>query len=198
MKKWVVFLGLLVAWIVGIQYGAYAENNQAEDAHPGRHEDMDDGMMGGGMMGDRLDRLKEKLGLTDDQAVKLKGLFKKQMEDTRSLRDQMRIDMDTLRQKVDMKTSDSEIKKLLDALSADRDKIEEGRRKMEKNLREILTPTQQAKFLMGMRARGMEMMHRWKGMKGRPNKKAEGKGGHSHGDSNHEGNSDDGGDGKGM
>src|SRR5260221_141962 len=90
----------------------------------------------GSMMGNekggvnQVEKMKEKLGLSDSQASKLKDLFKKQREDMTPLRDQMKIDMDTLQQKVDMKAPDSEIKKLLDKLDADRKGMESGREKM--------------------------------------------------------------------
>ena len=119
--------------------------------------------MQGGMMGGHLEKMKEKLGLSDSQASKLKDFFKKQMEDMKPLRDQVKIDMDTLQQKVDTKASDGDVKKVLDALSADRKGMEAGRKKMEDQLKEILSPTQQAKFVLGMKERGREMMGKWMG-----------------------------------
>ncbi len=131
----------------------------------------------GSMMGNekggvnQVEKMKEKLGLSDSQASKLKDLFKKQREDMTPLRDQMKIDMDTLQQKVDMKAPDSEIKKLLDKLDADRKGMESGREKMKDQLRAILSPTQQAKLVLGMRSKGMEMMgKRTKHRKDRMNK----------------------------
>jgi Spy/CpxP family protein refolding chaperone len=124
------------------------------------------------------DRWKEKLGLSDSQVTQLKDAFKKQMEEAKSLRDQERIDRDTLQQKVDLKTSDSEIQKLLDTLSADREKAEAKRKKFEEQLKSILSPTQRAKFVLDM-GRGMNRWkgrnwdrdgkgHDWKGGKGKP------------------------------
>jgi Spy/CpxP family protein refolding chaperone len=117
--------------------------------------------MGGGMMGGGAERMKEKLGLSDSQATQLKTLFKKQMEGNKPLRDQMRIDMDTLQQRVDLKASDSDIKKLLDKLEAERKEMDSSREKMKDQLKTILSPTQQAKMVLGMRAKGMQMMGKW-------------------------------------
>ena len=118
------------------------------------------------MDGSRMDKLKEKLGLSDDQVSKLKDLFKSQGETMKPLRDQMKIDMDTLQQKVDTKASDGDVKKLLDKLEADQKEMQAGREKMKDQLRAILTPTQQAKMVLGMRKMGMGMMERWKGRHG--------------------------------
>jgi len=179
MRKW-TFLGSLMAVLMaGAYLMAYAKDSQKG---PACCAGMMCDMGGGGMMGHGMDKLKDKLGLTDDQATKMKDLFKNHMEETQPLRDQMKVDMDTLRLKVHSKASDGEIKKLLDTLSADRDKMESGRKTMEKKVREILNPTQQAKFLVSMRDRGMGMMgkrmgQRWdkdgKGMKGRSKGKSD-------------------------
>ena len=101
--------------------------------------------------------MKEKLGLTDEQAAKMRDVWKSQQETMKSLRDQERVDMALLRQKVDAKASDSEMKAALDKLSADRKAIQEAQESMTKKMRSILTPTQQAKMLLGT-ARRMEGM----------------------------------------
>lgn len=66
------------------------------------------------------DGWKDKFGLTDDQSKQLKDLFKKQREETKTLADQMKIDMDTLKLKVDSKASDGQIKALLDKISSEK------------------------------------------------------------------------------
>ncbi len=97
---------------------------------------------------------KEKLGLTDDQVAKMKELMKKQMTETQPLRDQMKVDMDTLKLKVDAKASDDTIKILLDNLSADKKKLQAKRESFIEQAKSILTPSQQAKFLMSMKGHG--------------------------------------------
>lgn len=168
MKKKIWLAGLMAATLAGAVFTAYADDDQASTGgadKPGMGRGMDDGM-GGGMMGGHLDRLKEKLSLTDDQVSKLKDLFKGQMEANKPLRDQMKIDIDTLQQKVDMKASDGDIKKLLDKLDTEHKQMTDSREKMKDQLRSILTPTQQAKMVLGMHMRGRGMMNRWKGHNG--------------------------------
>ena len=124
--------------------------------------DDDKPMMGGEDGGTgRIEKMKEKLGLSDSQVTQMKDLFKKQMEGNKPLRDQMKIDMDTLQQKVDLKASDSDIQKLLDKLEGEQKEMSRSREKMKDQLKSILNPTQQAKFVLGMRARGKEMMGKW-------------------------------------
>jgi Spy/CpxP family protein refolding chaperone len=141
----------------GLWVGSLAVSLLAGFALAVRAED-DKPMMGGP---GRIERMKEKLGLSDDQVTKIKDLFKKKGQENKPLRDQVKIDMDTLQQKVDSKASDGEIKKVLDALSADRQKLESARREIEDQLKTILTPTQQAKFVLSMKERGREMMGKW-------------------------------------
>jgi Spy/CpxP family protein refolding chaperone len=179
MKKWTVLAGFLAALTFGFALAVHADDDQAapggEKAAPmGDNGGPDDAQ--GGMMGGHFDRMKEKLGLSDGQASKLKELFKKQMADMKPLRDQMKIDMDTLQQKVDTKASDADVKKVLDALSTDRKNMEAGRQKMEDSVREILDPTQQAKLVLSMKDRGREMLGKWMG-KWRHDGKGDGKDG---------------------
>jgi Spy/CpxP family protein refolding chaperone len=97
---------------------------------------------------------KEKIGLTDDQVTKLKDLMKNQREETKTLADQMRVDMDTLKLKIDSKASDDTIKSLLDNLSAEKKKLQAKREDFINQAKQILTPTQQAKFLLAMKGHG--------------------------------------------
>lgn len=162
MKSRIWLAGLMAAALVGTALTTYADDDQAPaggDNHPGMGQGMDGGRMGGGHM----DMMKKKLNLTDDQASKLKDLFKGRMEADKPLRDQMKIDVDTLQQKVDTKASDGDIKKLLDKLDAEQKQMQASREKMKDQLRSILTPTQQAKMVLGMRKMGRGMMDRWKG-----------------------------------
>ena len=108
--------------------------------------------------GNRMDMMKKRLDLSDGQVSKLKELFKKQREEAKPIRDQLRIDMDKLRQKVDTKAADSDLKDLLDQLQKDRQTLQSAREKLTDQLRDILSPAQQAKFVLGMRNRGMKMM----------------------------------------
>jgi Spy/CpxP family protein refolding chaperone len=114
---------------------------------------------------DRMDRMKEKLGLSDSQAAKLKEAFKKQMEANKPLRDQEKIDVDTLQQKVDSKASDSDIKDLLEKLKADRKQIQDAQERSMEKIKTILTPTQQAKWVL-MMGHGAAGRGKWEGKRG--------------------------------
>ncbi len=114
MKKSVTWMMFLAAAAWGPSNVSMAQdqppaggNNQSatgQGAEPGTGG----GMMGGGFMGG----LKDKLDLSDDQVSKLKDLLKGQQETMRPLRDQVRVDMDTLQQKVDAKAPDGDLKRL--------------------------------------------------------------------------------------
>ena len=158
MKR-MIMSGMLLAAVLWGNAAFVGAGEQAPPAGDGPSA-MDQGM--GGMMGqDRLEKMKEKLGLSDDQVSKLKALFKSQRSVTKPLRDKLKSDMDDLQKKVDAKASDADLKKVLDSLSDDRKNLEAARQKMVDQIREILTPLQQAKFVLAMRERGEKMMGKW-------------------------------------
>jgi len=165
MKKFFrLFLvgGLATAMFLGYGLAKAQDQNPPADDQGGDHpmmQNVDHGDWGK----DRIEHLKDKLGLTDDQAAKLKETFKKQREANKPLRDQEKIDIDTLQQKVDSKASDSDIKDALDKLSADHKSMQAAQDNSMDKIREILTPMQQAKWVLTMR-RGM-MDHKWNGKK---------------------------------
>ncbi|HEY5039449.1 MAG TPA: Spy/CpxP family protein refolding chaperone, partial [bacterium] len=100
MKKLIYLGSLLTVLVLGPVMTIRADENQpstGDGEKMGMKGDMDSPEAGKG----RLEKMKEKLGLTDAQATQLKDLFQKQREDTKPLRDQVKIDMDTLKQKVD-------------------------------------------------------------------------------------------------
>ncbi|HVZ81552.1 MAG TPA: Spy/CpxP family protein refolding chaperone [bacterium] len=127
-----------------------------------------DGTMGGGQDhpswgkdgGKKLEMMQKKLDLTDDQVSKLKELYQGQKDANKSLRERLKADMKSLRDKVDAKASDSDLKSVLDSLSQDRQDLQAARQRMADKMRGILTPTQQAKMVlaMGDRAKGMKKM----------------------------------------
>jgi len=143
-----MFAGCLAA-VLFLNFGIASANKGPEgNGDKADHKEMN-----------RLGGMKEKLGLTDEQAAKMKDIWKSQQETMKSLRDQERVDMALLRQKVDAKASDSEIRTVLDKLSADRKAIQEAQESMTKKMKSILTPTQQAKMLLGV-------AHHMEGMRG--------------------------------
>ncbi len=145
-KMWLV--GLMAAALMVPALTALAQDNPAPGGQPGGQQ--------GGM---NLERMKEKLGLSDDQVSKLKDLLKAQMEAGQTFRDQLKADIDVLQQKVDSKASDGDLKKALDTLVADRKAMEANRQKTEDMFREILTPLQQAKMVLGMQSIGARRMN---------------------------------------
>jgi len=157
--------GLAIAMFLGYGLAKAQDQNSPADDQGGDHVAMQDGDHSehGDWGKDRIEHLKDKLGLTDDQAAKLKETFKKQMEANKPLRDQEKIDIDTLQQKVDSKASDSDIKDALDKLSADHKSMQAAQDNSMERIREILTPIQQAKWVLTMR-HGM-MDHKWDGKK---------------------------------
>ena len=124
-----------------------AADNQGGDQPAMSADQPDHDGMGKG----RMEHLKEKLGLTDDQATQLKEAFKKQEEAIKPLRDQEKIDVDVLQQKVDTKASDSDIKTLLDKLKEDHKTVQDAQERSMEKMRTILNPTQQAKWVLSMR-----------------------------------------------
>lgn len=168
MKKSIWLVSLMTLALMGVTLAAYGQDNPAptgDNGQPAMGPGSDGGMMGGGM----VDKLKDKLGLSADQVTKLKDLFKANMEKMKPLRDQMKIDMDTLQQKVDAKASDGDLKKVLDALSADRKSMAASRENMQDQMRAIFTVQQQAKFALslqnraaGMRGKMGQMRQGWK------------------------------------
>lgn len=166
MKKSVrLFLNLALASTLFLGYSLV----RAQDTNPPAGDQSGDNSAMKSDHGDwgekRMDHMKEKLGLTDDQAASLKTVFKKQMEANKPLRDQERIDIDTLRQKVDSKASDSDIKQILDKLKVDRKQLQEAQERSIEKIRSILTPTQQAKWVL-MMEHGLMGRGKWNGKKG--------------------------------
>jgi Spy/CpxP family protein refolding chaperone len=149
-----------LAVVIFLGYGLAKAQDQTPpaDNQGGDHPAMQDGDHGDWGK-DRIDHIKEKLGLTDDQATQLKEAFKKHEEANKPLRDQEKIDVDTLQQKVDIKASDSDIKDLLDKLENDHKQMQQVQDNFMDKIRSILNPTQQAKWVLSMR-HGM-MDHKW-------------------------------------
>jgi Spy/CpxP family protein refolding chaperone len=102
----------------------------------------------------RLDKMKKDLGLSDDQVEKLKALFKSHREELKPLQEKMKTDVDTLRTKKEAKATDSELKPVLDLLSADRKNMQDLRQKQQEQIRGILTPDQQAKMVLNRPFKG--------------------------------------------
>lgn len=154
---------LTMALFLGYGLAKAEDQNQPSDDQGGDHPAMQDGNHGDWGK-DRIEHLKDKLGLTDDQATKLKEAFRKQEEANKPLCDQEKIDIDTLQQKVDQKAPDSDLKSLLDKLEKDHKQMQEVKQNSMDKIRMILDPTQQAKWVLSMR-RGPMSQGGWDGKK---------------------------------
>jgi Spy/CpxP family protein refolding chaperone len=109
-------------------------------------DDMDKGMAKGG----HGDGMKGMLGLSDDQAKQLKDAREADAKAMKPLMEKMKLDLDSLRVLVDKKASDSDLKDALAGLKADRKAVEEQRAKQMEASAQILTPLQQAKWVINM------------------------------------------------
>jgi Spy/CpxP family protein refolding chaperone len=107
---------------------------------------------------DRIEKMKEDLGLSDDQVTQIQKLFSEQMGSIKPLRDQLKTDMETLQQKMDSMAKDPEVKEVLEKFKSDRKILEEAQAKLMDRLSAILTPTQEAKAILEMDKRGRGMM----------------------------------------
>jgi Spy/CpxP family protein refolding chaperone len=100
-------------------------------------------------------RMKEKLGLTDEQAGKLKDAMAAHGEAVKPLHRKMRDTTAKLTDQLQDKASDADIKATLDSMKATRAAMTAEEEKFHASLASFLTPTQQAKMLVGM----MRQMH---------------------------------------
>ena len=109
--------------------------------------------------------MEKRLGLSKEQSTQIKELFMKSHEEGKLLFDRLRIDRDTLQLKVDAKAPEEEIKTLLDALQEDRKNLEAHRRQFEDQLLTLLSPTQQALFVLDITGGPLEgpWMNPWGG-----------------------------------
>ena len=107
-----------------------------------------------------MDRMKERLGLSDDQVAKLKPLFISFRSNVSIvMKDKVKNEMD-LRDELFIGGSDKDIKPLLDNVYADQAKMADIRKGFFESVKTILSPTQQAKCLMMMKEQGRRGMDR--------------------------------------
>jgi Spy/CpxP family protein refolding chaperone len=120
-----------------------------------------------GMPGKMDARMKEHLGLTDEQSAKLKDAMKANGEAMKPLFRQVRDAMTKLDDKVKDKAPDADIQAALDAVKAAHKAIAAHQEKFHETLASFLTPTQQAKMLLDMAAR-MRAGRKGPAARGRP------------------------------
>jgi Spy/CpxP family protein refolding chaperone len=152
-------LGLATAfWGTPLLNAHDADKDGGKDAGKEEH---------GGWGKERGEHMKKELGLTDEQAEKFKAARKAQMETMKPLMEKQKLDIDSLRVLVDKKASDKDLSAAIEGIKADHKAIEEQQKKHREAMAALLTPMQQAKFILSMGAMGERMMgggmgmHKW-------------------------------------
>lgn len=142
---------------------ALAINARAHDDgdEPGPHHEMSEKMAG---------KMKEKLGLTDDQAAKLRDARKAHQEAMKPLMKALHDGFEKLESQLKSKAADQDIQATLDSLKSTRQSMASEQEKFHAALASFLTPTQQAKMVVTMGRRMHEMHERMehRGKKGAP------------------------------
>jgi Spy/CpxP family protein refolding chaperone len=103
-----------------------------------------------GSNAEKLLIIKDKLELSDDQVVQLKAMWNKEKAELAPLVKQQLADLKTLGEKVKAGAPDAELNPILDNMESRRQNIESVKSKYISQAREILTPTQQAKVVLGV------------------------------------------------
>ena len=130
---------------------------QDEDAGPEVAEPHEGGQADHAKMAEKM---KERLGLSDDQAAKLKDAFKAHHDAMKPLWEQSKDAMKKLHDQLKAKASDSDVQTSLDALKAAHKAVAAEEEKFHDSL-SFLTATQRAKLMFGaMHMRHERMMHR--------------------------------------
>ncbi len=124
---------------------ARAEESSATGAADG-HKD--------GKGGDRAEHmekmLKERLGLSDDQAAKLKASWEAEKAAIKPLREQAKESRRKLEEQVRDLSSDKDIKATLDQIDANRKAMQDERQKAQATVASVLKPYQRAKLRLLM------------------------------------------------
>jgi Spy/CpxP family protein refolding chaperone len=134
---------VILAGLATAVFASPALRAQEEGAAPGRPE--------GRAM--NSEKLKERLGLTDEQAAKLKAAVKARQEAVKPLQEALKAGMKKLAGQVKGKASDSDIQASLDQLEQARKQLTQAQEKFRTETESFLTPTQRAKILLGMAQR---------------------------------------------
>jgi Spy/CpxP family protein refolding chaperone len=126
------------------------------------HEDKGPGMMGE----EGAAKMNKGLGLTDEQAAKMKDARKANREAVRAIHEKAVEHADKLKDLLEKKASDAELSAAIGALKQDKKAMQDQEEKQMAAVQAILNPTQQAKmalWMMDKRGRmGREMMRKMK------------------------------------
>ncbi|MFI5350582.1 MAG: Spy/CpxP family protein refolding chaperone [Elusimicrobiota bacterium] len=105
--------------------------------------------------------MKERLGLSDDQAAKLKAAFEAEKTAVKTLREQSKEAGRKLEEEVRGMASDKDIQATLDQLDAGRKAMAAEHQKFESSLAAILKPYQRAKMRLLMAGHGKHRGGGW-------------------------------------
>ena len=110
----------------------------------------DMGCMEGGMTGrhGKGDHFKEALGLTDEQVAKMRSINESRDKAIKPLRRKQRDLTMKLKDRIEDKASDAEIKPLLTEMRANREAIKAQAKQFRDEKNAVLTPTQQARMML--------------------------------------------------
>ncbi len=142
--------------------GLCAVNSRAQDGEPAPSEQSERPAAGRQDGAAMAARMKARLGLTDDQAVKLRDAMKGHGAAMKPLFSQARKTAQKLAEQVRAQASDSDITASLDALKAAHKAIAEEETRFRDGLASFLTPTQRAKMALD----AMRRMRRARGATG--------------------------------
>jgi len=94
------------------------------------------------------DRMKEKLGLNDEQAEKLDAAWQAHREAVKPLREQLHKALRKVHGQLEIEASDKDIQAALDQVEQARQSLRVETDKFQKTMETMLTPTQRAKMLI--------------------------------------------------
>lgn len=115
-------------------------------------------------------RVMKALDLSEDQQGKLKALWKKKSETMRPLHKQRAEQLKALRSLLKSESKNAQLTAKLNALTRIQEKVARAEQSHRKSVRAILTPTQQAKFVLRF-ARSAERWTKHSGRKGHEGRK---------------------------
>jgi len=106
-----------------------------------------------GERGWNAEKMQKKLDLTPEQTAKLKALRDADKETFKPLMEKQKELMKTLSSQVDAKAGDADLQTTLNDLKANREALRQQMEQAQAQKAAILTPTQQAKMLLGQKKR---------------------------------------------
>lgn len=146
MKR--LFYALLISGLSGSLAVSRLHANEMEEGMEHQHHEMGGKKMDG--------KMKEKLGLSEDQVKKLEAAKKARQEASKPLHEEIKKNMEKLRDQLKNKAGDKEIQVTLDQLEKSRAAMEAVNEKFKSETASFLTPTQRAQMLVGMMGRMKE------------------------------------------